>query len=47
MVIVPSSPDQSEELEELTGDPAASTEEPEEEVPPEDPSKKTTRRPIR
>eukprot|EP00435_Cladocopium_sp_Y103_P045510 s148_g13.t1 len=49
MVIVPSSPDQSEEPEELMGDPAGSTEEPavltgsaeepEEEVPPEDPSK--------
>ena len=37
MVIVPSSPDQSEELEKLTEDPAGSTEEPEEEeVPPED-----------
>ena len=40
MVIVPSSPDRSEELEERTGDPAGSTEEPEEEVPPEDPSEK-------
>ena len=40
MVIVPASPDRSEEHEEWTGDPAGSTEEPEEEVPPEVPSEK-------
>ena len=40
MVIVPASPDRSEEHEEWTGDPAGSNEEPEEEVPPEVPSEK-------